>query len=54
MSKLAYLSMMIAMVVIPVRMSRGSSRSPSRAVSVYVLACLGYYFGLFFVIPRLI
>ena len=54
MAKIAYLSMIIAIIVIPVRMSRRSTeRGPRRAVSLYVIACVGYYFGLAYVIPRL-
>ena len=54
MAKLAYLSMMITMVVLPTRLGRiDESRGPRRTVSLYVVACFGYYFGLMFVIPRL-
>ena len=54
MAKIAYLSMIIVIIVLPVRMSRRSTeRGPRRAVSLYVIACLGYYFGLAYVIPRL-
>ncbi len=54
MAKIAYLSMIIAIIVIPVRMSRRSTEGgPRRAVSLYVIACVGYYFGLAYVIPRL-
>ena len=53
MAKIAYLSMIIAIIVIPVRMSRRTIERPRRAVSVYVVACVGYYFGLAYVIPRL-
>ena len=54
MSKLAYLSMIIAIVVIPVRMSRRPQENgPRRAVSIYAFACFCYYFALFFVVQRL-
>ena len=54
MAKITYLSMIIAIIVLPVRLSRRSTeRGPRRAVSLYVLACVGYYFGLAYVIPKL-
>ena len=54
MAKLAYLSMIITMVVLPTRLGRiDETRGPGRTVSLYVVACAGYYIGLRFVIPRL-
>ncbi len=53
MSKLAYLSMIIVIVALPTRLGRRSGRSPRRLVPLYAVACVGYYLGLVFVIPRL-
>lgn len=54
MSKLAYLSMIITMVVLPTRLGRiDGSRGPRRTLSLYAVACFGYYVGLMFVIPRI-
>ena len=54
MAKLAYLSMIVTMVVLPTRLGRiDESRGPRRTVSLYIVACFGYYVALLFVIPRL-
>jgi hypothetical protein len=51
--KLLFLSMMISIVVIPTRLSKGDMRrGPRRAVFVYLIACVTYYGLLRVVIPR--
>jgi hypothetical protein len=52
MKKLLFLSMIIATIVIPTRMSK-TKKGPQRAVFMYFIACFGYYIALRFVIPRL-
>lgn len=51
MSKLLFLSLIIAIVVIPTRLSKGSF-SARRAVRAYVVAAVAYGFTLLYVIPR--
>ena len=54
MSKLAYLSILIAIVAIPTMASRrGISKGPRIAVSAYCVGCVTYYGLLRVVIPRL-
>lgn len=49
-----FLSMIITSIVVPVRASRHDRKSgPKRAVRVYLIACVGYYFALRFVLPRI-
>jgi hypothetical protein len=51
--KLLFLSMMISIVVIPTRLSKGDMRKgPRRAVFVYLIASVTYYGLLRLVIPR--
>ncbi len=51
--KFLFLSMMISIVVIPTRLSKGDMRrGPRRAVFVYLIACVAYYGLLRVVIPR--
>lgn len=52
MSKLLFLSLIIAIVVIPTRLSKGAF-SARRIVRAYLLAAFGYGFALLYVIPRL-
>ncbi len=52
MKKILFLSMILAMVIIPTRMSK-SSRGPQRSVYLYMVACCGYYVALRFIIPRI-
>ena len=52
-SKLLFLSMVLSIIVIPTRLSKGDMRrGPRRAVFSYLIACVGYYIALRFVIPR--
>lgn len=51
MSKLLFLSLIIGIVVIPTRLSKGSF-SARRAVRAYVVAAIAYGFALLYVIPR--
>lgn len=52
-SKLLFLSMVLAIIVIPTRLSKGDMRrGPRRAVFAYLIACIGYYLVLRFIIPR--
>jgi hypothetical protein len=51
-SKLLFLSLIIAIVVIPTRMSKGGM-SPRPVVRAYLLAAVAYGIGLLYVIPRL-
>lgn len=51
--KFLFLSMLISIIVIPTRLSKGDMRSgPRRAVSVYLIACFTYYVLLRLVLPR--
>ncbi len=51
--KLLFLSLMIAIIVLPTRLSKGDVRKgPRRVVSLYLFACVAYYATLRFVIPR--
>ncbi len=51
--KFLFLSLMIAIVVLPTRLSKGrAAHGPRRAVSFYLIACVVYYGCLRFVIPR--
>jgi hypothetical protein len=52
MKKILFLSMILAMIIIPTRMSK-NSRGPQRSVYLYMVACCGYYVALRFVIPRI-
>jgi hypothetical protein len=52
--KFLYLSMIIAIVVIPTRLSKGDVRKgPRRAVFAYLIVAFGFYFSLRFVLPRI-
>ena len=51
MAKLLFLSLIIGIVVIPTRLSKGSF-SPKRVVRVYVMAALAYGFSLLYIMPR--
>jgi hypothetical protein len=51
-SKLLLLSLIISIVVIPTRLSKGSF-SPRRVVRAYVVAGLLYGFALLYIVPRL-
>lgn len=50
-SKLLFLSLIIAIVVIPTRLSKGAF-SARRVVRAYFLAAVAYGFALLYVIPR--
>ena len=50
-SKLVFLSLIIAIVVIPTRLSKGAF-SARRVVRAYLLAAVAYGFALLYVIPR--
>ncbi len=52
MSKLLFLSLIIAIVVIPTRLSKGTF-SAKRVVRAYLLAAFAYGFALLYVIPKL-
>ncbi len=52
MSKLIFLSLIIAIVVIPTRLSKGAF-SARRVVRTYLLAAVAYGFALLYVIPRI-
>ena len=51
MSKLLFLSLIIAIVVIPTRLSKGSF-SARRTVRAYVFAAIAYGFALQYIIPK--
>ena len=52
MSKLVLLSLIISIVVIPTRLSKGSF-SPRRVVRAYVIAAGLYGLALLYIVPRL-
>jgi hypothetical protein len=53
-AKVLFLSLIIVMIVVPVRASRHDRvRGPQRAVFLYLISCGAYYFALRFVLPRL-
>ena len=51
-SKLVFLSLIIAIVVIPTRLSKGTF-SARRVVRAYLFAAVAYGFALLYVIPKL-
>lgn len=51
MSKLLFLSLLIAIVVIPTRLSKGPF-SARRVVRAYLIAAVAYGFALLYIIPR--
>jgi hypothetical protein len=51
--KFMFLSMIIAIIVLPTRLSKGDvRRGPRRAVFAYLLMCVCYYGALRVIIPR--
>jgi hypothetical protein len=51
--KFMYLSLIIAIIVLPTRLSKGEvRRGPRRAVFAYLIMCGVYYVSLRVVIPR--
>ena len=52
MKKILFLSMILAIIIIPTRLSR-NSRGPQRAVYIYMVFCACYYVGLRFILPRI-
>lgn len=51
-SKLVFLSLIIGIVVIPTRLSKGAF-SAKRVVRAYLFAAVAYGFALLYVMPRL-
>lgn len=53
-SKIVYLSMVVAIVVVPTRLSKGdTTRGPKRPVTIFISGCFLYYVFLRFVVARL-
>jgi hypothetical protein len=50
-AKLLFLSLIIGIVVIPTRLSKGTF-SPKRVVRAYVFAAIAYGFSLLYIMPR--
>lgn len=54
-SKVLLLSLMISIIVIPTRLSKGEVRGgPRRIMSYYLFVCVAYYGALRFVVPRVL